>query len=105
MFIKQIENGLDLSDTANSIAAVYDTSLQPGERIQPHYHPDFEEMYYVISGYGIMTIGEEKQEISRGDVVYIPPTAPHSLHNTAEVPLRFVTVSVRSATEKEPHSG
>lgn len=101
MFIKQIENGLDLQGTAQNIAAVYDTSLAPGESIQSHYHTGFEEIYYVLSGYGIMTIGEEKQEISRGDVVYIPANAPHTLLNTAaEVPLRFITVTVRAAQDE-----
>jgi mannose-6-phosphate isomerase-like protein (cupin superfamily) len=47
-----------------------------------------------------MTIGEEKQEISRGDVVYIPANAPHTLLNTAEVPLWFVTVTVREAQDE-----
>jgi mannose-6-phosphate isomerase-like protein (cupin superfamily) len=101
ILIKQIENGLDLHEIAKNIAAVYDTSLLPGERIPPHYHPDFEEIYYVLSGYGLMSIGEEKQEISRGDVVYIPAPAPHTLMNTGNVPLRFVTVSVRIAKDKK----
>jgi mannose-6-phosphate isomerase-like protein (cupin superfamily) len=100
MFVKQIENGIDVQDTAQNIAAVYDTTLAPGEEIQSHYHTDFEEIYYVLSGYGIMTIGEEKQEISRGDVVYIPANAPHTLLNTAEVPLRFITVTVRAAQDE-----
>ncbi len=97
MFVKQIENGLDLQDTAQNIAAVYDTTLAPGESIRSHYHTGFEEIYYILSGYGIMTIGEEKQELSRGDVVYIPANVLHTLLNTAEVPLRFITVTVRAA--------
>ncbi len=101
MFVKQIENGLDLQEIAKNIAAVYDTSLLPGESIPPHYHPDFEELYYVLSGYGLMSIGEEKHEISRGDVVYIPAPAPHTLMNTGNVPLRFVTVSVGIAPDKK----
>ncbi|MCX9011892.1 MAG: cupin domain-containing protein [Candidatus Methanoperedens sp.] len=95
MFVKQIQNGLDLQDTAKSIAAIYDTSLELGESIQPHYHEDFEEVYYILSGYGIMTIGDERQEISRGDVVYIPPPSPHTLLNTGSVPLRFITITAK----------
>ncbi|HEY9246142.1 MAG TPA: cupin domain-containing protein, partial [Candidatus Methanoperedens sp.] len=72
-----------------------DTSLEPDQSIQPHYHPGFEEIYYVLSGYGMMTIGDEKQEISRGDVLYIPVSAIHTLLNTGHVPLRFMTVSAR----------
>ncbi len=101
MFVEQIKNGLDLKDIAKNIAAVYDTSLSPGESIPPHFHPDLEELYYILSGYGIMTIGEESREISRNDVVYIPQQALHALHNTAEVPLRFVTVSVIAGPKKK----
>lgn len=100
MFVKQIQNGLDLQDAAESIAAIYDTSLAPGESIQPHYHEDFEEIYYVLSGYGMMTIGDEMQEISRGDVAYIPPPSPHTLLNTGSVPLRFITVTVNAVQKK-----
>ncbi len=101
MFAEQIQNGLDLKDIAKNIAAVYDTSLPTGESIPPHLHPDLEEIYYILSGYGNITIGEEKQEISRGDVVYIPQQALHTLVNTAEVPLRFVTVSVYVVSKKK----
>ena len=95
MFVKQIENGLDLTKEADNIAAIYDTSLEPGSFIELHFHPDLEEIYYVLSGYGIMTIGDEKQEISRNDVVYIPKLAPHMLLNSGNVQLRFLTLSVR----------
>lgn len=95
MFAKQIENGLNLADISKNIEAIYDSSLLPGENIPLHFHPDFEEIYYVLSGYGIITIWDEKQEISRSDVAYIPPLAPHTLLNTGNVPLRFVTISVK----------
>jgi mannose-6-phosphate isomerase-like protein (cupin superfamily) len=101
MFAKQIQNGLDLTDEAKNITAVYDTSLEPGQDIALHFHNDLEELYYILSGYGNMTIGEEKKEISRNDVVYIPKTAPHSLTNTGNVPLRFVTLSVKVKGDKE----
>ncbi len=100
MFVKQIENGLDLAGIAKRIAAVYDTTLPPGKSIPPHYHPDFEEIYYVLSGYGIMTIGDEQKEISRGDVVYIPAISVHALVNTGNVPLRFITVTVNLSSNK-----
>jgi len=111
MFAEQIQNGLELKDIATNIAAVYDTSLPPGDSIPLHFHPDLEELYYILSGYGNISIREEKQEISRGDVVYIPQNALHTLVNTGEVPLRFVTVSVNVVSKKKedmqpyiPHS-
>jgi len=100
MFIKHIENGIDISKIAANIAAVYDTSLEPGESIPLHIHPDLEELYYVLSGYGFITIGEEKQEISRYDVVHIPQRAPHTLLNSGNVPMRFITISVKICKEQ-----
>ncbi len=101
MFAQQIQNGLDLKGVAENIVAVYDTSLSPGDSIPPHFHPDFEELYYILSGYGMMTVGEEIKEISRNDVIYIPRQELHALVNTAEVPLRFFTVSVIVAEKKK----
>lgn len=101
MFVKQIENGLNLEDTAKSVEAIYDTSLEPQESIPLHLHPASEEIYYILSGYGIMTIGDEKEEISRADVIYIPRETPHSLLNTAAVPLRFITVTVKISKEQK----
>lgn len=101
MFVEQIQNGLELKDIAINIVAVYDTSLPPGKSIPPHFHPDFEELYYILSGSGNMTIGEENQEIYRGDVVHIPQNALHTLVNTEEVPLRFVTVTVNVRVKKK----
>ena len=101
MFAKQIQNGLDLTDEAKNITAVYDTSLEPGQDIPLHFHNDLEEIDYILSGYGMMTIGDEKQEISRNDVVYIPKTSPHTLTNTGNVPLRFVTLSVKVKGDKD----
>ncbi|NJD52118.1 MAG: cupin domain-containing protein [Candidatus Methanoperedens sp.] len=101
MKVNQIENGLDLTKDAQNIEAIYDTTLEPGKGIELHFHPDLEEIYYILSGYGKMTIGEEKQEITRYDVVYIPKLAAHALFNSGNVPLRFITLSVKVKGDKE----
>ena len=101
MIVKQIENGLNLTKEAQNIEAIYDTSLEPGQFIEMHFHTDLEEIYYILSGYGIISINDEKQEIARNDVVYIPKLAPHTLLNSGNVPLRFITLSVKVNREKE----
>ncbi len=100
MFTKPIENGLELDDIAMNIRAVYDSTLSPGESITLHYHPLMEEIYYIISGYGTMVIADEEKEVLRGEVIFIPALSRHLIKNTGEVPLRFVTVSVKVATTK-----
>jgi mannose-6-phosphate isomerase-like protein (cupin superfamily) len=100
MFTKPIENGLLLDNIAMNIQAVYDSTLPPGENIPLHYHPLMEEIYYILSGYGTMVIADDEKEVSRGEVVFIPVLSRHMIKNTGEVPLRFMTVSVRVAINK-----
>jgi mannose-6-phosphate isomerase-like protein (cupin superfamily) len=49
-----------------------------GSSVYPHSHPTH-EFYYVLSGRGVMTIGDERREIAQDDLVYIPPDTVHSL--------------------------
>jgi quercetin dioxygenase-like cupin family protein len=95
MFVEQVRGGVNLAGCAARIAAIYETYLQPGQTIQPHFHPDAEELYYLIAGQGIMHIGEEQREVATGDVIYIPPDKVHFLQNSAAEPIRFITVTVR----------
>ena len=41
-------------------------------------HPE-EQIYIIRSGRGIVTIGEERHEVGRDMVVYIPPNQPHQV--------------------------
>jgi quercetin dioxygenase-like cupin family protein len=96
MFVEQLQGGVNLTGCAARIVAIYETFLQPGQTIQPHFHPDAEELYYLIAGHGIMHIGEERREVAAGDVIYIPPEKVHFLQNrSAAEPIRFLTFTVR----------
>ena len=66
--------------------------LPPGCSVRPHYHRDLEEIYYVVSGNGIMTVGEKSREVSAGDAVYIPKGHCHSLKNTGAESIRLILV-------------
>ncbi|RZN36364.1 MAG: cupin domain-containing protein [Methanophagales archaeon ANME-1-THS] len=95
MFVERLRGGVNLAGVANTIAAIYETTLESGQTIQPHYHPDAEEVYYLLSGNGLMHIGNEQKAVEMGDVVYIPPEKVHFLQNTSSEPLRFITLTVR----------
>lgn len=57
-----------------------------------HFHRETEEIYYVLTGVGEMTIDEEKQIVSAGDAIFIPRKAVHSLKNTGSEPIRLLLV-------------
>ena len=54
-----------------------------GSAVHPHAHPTH-EFYYVTSGRGLMTVGDDTREISQGDLVYIPPDVVHTLRPVSD---------------------
>lgn len=67
-----------------------EATLPSGCSTQKHMHPKAEEIYYVLSGSGLLTIGEESQQLLAGDAVLIPSGAPHEFLNNSEADLRFL---------------
>lgn len=66
--------------------------LPPGKIVPPHYHEVLEEIYYILSGSGVMTVGEESREVSSGDAIFIPKNHVHSLTNTGEEDMKLLLV-------------
>lgn len=57
--------------------------LKPGKVIESHVDP-YEEIYYVLQGQGVMTVGDEQQKVSAGDATWLPYGVPHSLANEGD---------------------
>lgn len=62
----------------SSLELINEFEISGGGAVDPHVHPTH-EFYYVIYGKGKMIVADESQEISQGDLVYIPPNLVHSL--------------------------
>ena len=52
--------------------------LEYGNTMEAHAHPT-EEIYIVYSGAGFVVVGDEKQAVLPGDVIYIPPNERHTM--------------------------
>jgi putative monooxygenase len=64
--------------------------LPPGRSVTPHHHNQLEEIYYILSGHGTMTVGDEKREVSAGDAIYVPRGHKHTLENTGVETIRLL---------------
>ncbi len=64
--------------------------LAVGSATIPHHHAVTEEIYYVLSGTGEMTLGEETRAVGPGDAIAIPPGLRHTIRNTGGVELVFL---------------
>ncbi len=50
------------------------------------------EVYYIISGTGVMEIDGEERAVGPGDAVYIPPDARQRIRNAGSEPIVFVCI-------------
>jgi mannose-6-phosphate isomerase-like protein (cupin superfamily) len=64
-----------------------EATVPVGGATTAHYHRTTEELYYIVSGAGLMRVGEDEQDVRRGDCIVIPPGAEHKLTNTGAEPL------------------
>ncbi len=73
---------------------VYFYRLPPGKANFPyHYHEVNEEVFYIISGNGIVLTEDGEKTISAGDVIFCPPApgGAHKIANTsANEPLVYI---------------
>ena len=61
--------------------------VAPGAATALHRHRETEEIYHVVAGHGLMTLGESAFAVGIGDTICIPPGTPHCILNTGECDL------------------
>ncbi|AIE84055.1 cupin domain-containing protein [Fimbriimonas ginsengisoli] len=65
-------------------------TLKPNGGQVPWHNHDQEEVYLILEGTAEFCLGEERQEVSGGQAVYIPSGVFHQLTNVGASPLRLV---------------
>jgi len=64
--------------------------LAPGAATTPHHHAVTEEIYYILSGTAVMTVGSDTRDVGPGDAIAIPPGLRHTIRNTGGDDLVFL---------------
>jgi len=68
--------------------------LPAGASTQAHYHPNTEELYYVLGGTGRMAIEDQSQVVGLGDAIAILPGQRHQINNTGTSDFVFLCCCV-----------
>jgi quercetin dioxygenase-like cupin family protein len=58
--------------------------LEPNQQQPLHAHSGADKFYYVLSGKGRFTIGDEERTVESGTVVLAPANIPHGVTNSGE---------------------
>ena len=67
-------------------------TLDPEGGQTPWHNQEQEEVYMVIQGRGEICVGTERQEITAGQAVFLPPTVFHQLTNIGDSPLHMMYI-------------
>jgi mannose-6-phosphate isomerase-like protein (cupin superfamily) len=79
---------------SRNLVFIDDDIVAPGKAVKAH-RDAWDEVYYIMNGFGEMRIDGEKASVKEGDAIHIPPGKAHSLKNTGTRPLRFICVAVK----------
>ena len=68
--------------------------MPPGTSVGPNMEPDMSEVYYVMTGDGTVTIGDETAPIHTGDAIPVRMGEKKSFANTGSDPLEFLIIGI-----------
>ena len=66
--------------------------IDPGGEQRVHTHAP-EQVYFVLEGTGLMTVGTETQEVGQGECIFVPADTPHGIRNQGQGLLRYFTAA------------
>jgi uncharacterized cupin superfamily protein len=84
---------------------VRDITIPAGTSIGRHLHTDDEELYFVVSGEGVMAVDAEECPVGPGTAVLALPGSTHAIRNEGTEELRIVVVCAGQAEGAHPWSG
>jgi mannose-6-phosphate isomerase-like protein (cupin superfamily) len=86
---------IDPEDSPSRNLKMGHTIIYPTGKTTGHAHEDMEEVYYILSGKGIMVVGDDEFPVQAGDAFYVPFGEYHVTYNTGNQPLAILWVTGR----------
>ena len=77
----------------NKDVSVAYVEMDPGNISFLHKHNTFTELYYILSGKGIMYVGNQTFNVSKNTLIEIEPGIQHELENPNESVLKHLVIS------------
>lgn len=87
-------NDLVLDRAEGKCSEVFIVVIKPGKAPPLHRHDDTEQIFYVLKGAGILSVGLKRKThpVERGDVVRIPPKTWHSIQCASKRALVYLAI-------------
>lgn len=75
--------------------------VSPKQRLSLQLHKTREELWKVISGHGVMTLGCKEFEITEGNIIEIDKYEVHRVENNGESNLVFIEIQTGTCQEQD----
>lgn len=92
---------MDAGELGSRHMSVTWLDVPPGIDQELHSHEESEQIYVVTRGRGSMTVAGDRQDVSEGDLIMVPPATDHSIANGGDTDLCCVSVQSPAVTVSE----
>jgi len=73
--------------------------LLPGKTFRAHYHEDMNELYIILSGTVLITVGKDTAKLTKGDAVYIPQKHVHTMKNVTKKTVQYIALGIATGNK------
>jgi len=87
-------------NTGSKEISIQITDVEPNEMQFIHSHEE-EQCYFIVSGDGEIIIDDKRNEVSKGDAIFIPSNSDHGIKNVGNHVLTYVTANRSFGIERE----
>lgn len=97
-------NDLVMDRSEAEFSEVFIVVIEPGKAPPLHVHNDTEQIFYVLDGSGILTIGKDRPEtfkVGPGHTVRIPIGEWHSIEADSDSILRYLAIDCFGSIRNE----
>jgi mannose-6-phosphate isomerase-like protein (cupin superfamily) len=95
---------MDAGELGSRNLSVTWLSLPAGAEQTLRSREEAEQAYVVVRGTGTMSVAGDTQEVGEGDMIMVPPATDHSVSNTGEADLAFVSIQSPPVAAAELYS-
>ena len=67
-------------------------TMRPGTGHNFHYHPEREEIIYIVDGVAEQWVDREKRTLRAGECAFIPDKVVHAIFNSSKKPITFLAI-------------
>ena len=95
---------MDAGDLGSRNLTVTWVDVPAGTEQRAHSHPDSEQVYVIVRGRGQMSVAGDVEEVTEGDLVFIPPATQHGIVNDGPETLVYISAASPPVSTEELYS-